>query len=99
MGTKFASPRRQLASISAALLLAATSCVAPPAPRPTAMSLREAHIAPVLESAHAPAPVAEVVEAPSAIEMVEVIEEAPQGRGAWQAPAVERRAFPRRVER
>ena len=63
------------------------------------MSLREAHVAPVIEPAPAPAPVAEVVEAPPGVEMVEVVEETPQGRGAWQPPAVERRAFARRVER
>lgn len=93
--------RRQVAAMSAAVLVA-TSCVAPPAPSPSPFGVRDPHVAPVIESApvHPPAPasVAEVVESPPAAG-IEVVEEAPQGRGAWQPPAAERRPFPRRVER
>src|SRR5688572_6097020 len=98
MGYQFASPCRRLAAVSAALLVAATSCVATPMPASSPLPVGEVHVAPVIETspAPAPAPVSEVAEAPAAIE---VAEEAPQGRPAWQPPAAERRAFPRRVER
>ena len=94
MGTPAALLRR-LSLTSAALLLVATSCVAPrTAPTVTVAEPGVAIPIPVVE----PAPAPEPVEAP-VMEPAPAVEEAPAAPARWQPPAVERRPFPRRVER
>ena len=98
MGNPVSPTALRLAIASAALAVVASSCV-PPKTAPT-VTIGETGVAalpvPVVETA--PAPVPEAVEAP-AVEPAPVVEEAPAAPARWQPPAVERRAFPRRVER
>ena len=97
MGTPVALRR---ASLTAALLLLA-ACVAPSTPASPPRGVGEppaapmTGFAPVREVLTAQSPAAEPVAAPAEAAAVE----APAGRPVWQPPAVERRAFPRRVER
>ena len=89
----------RLALASAALAVMASSCV-PPRTAP-AITIGEVAPVPVPVVGTAPEPATqamEVVEAPPA-EAVAVVEEALAAPAGWQPPAVERRPFPRRVER
>jgi soluble lytic murein transglycosylase-like protein len=85
----------RLALAAAALAAVATACVPPrTAPRVTAGEAVAPLPAPVVE----PAPPPEPVEAP-VVQPAPAVEPAAAEPARWQPPAVERRPFPRRVER